>query len=363
MMEGDFNQVIGCMSGTSLDGVDVAALVTNGVEVHEFGPSVFQAYTECQRETIRAALGSWPGSRSAQEASLVVTQVHLDAINGLSIDCPVGFHGQTLNHDPAHGRTHQTGSPARLAEQLGQSVVGDFRAADMEAGGEGAPLAPFYHFALAKHLRITCPVLFLNLGGVANVSWIDPTCTAPESGAAVLAFDTGPANAPINDLVHERVGLPFDTNGELAARGDICSAVLQDFLRNPYFDRQPPKSLDRDTFAMLLRMVGDLDVSDAAATLTACAAHAIAAGFRHLPRDVSLIVACGGGRKNRTLMKMIADQLTVALTDIDSLGVDGDMLEAQAFGYLAVRCMRHLPTSSPSTTGCRYPVCGGVIYR
>ncbi len=354
---------IGCMSGTSADGVDAAAIRTDGVGLQEFGQTEFRPYAEDERGVIRAAFGDWAGTPAAQAADAVVTRAHLEVIQRFDFDAVIGFHGQTLAHDPGRGKTHQTGSAAGLAKKLGRTVVGDFRAADMKAGGEGAPLAPFYHFALARHLRMRKPALFLNLGGVANLSWVDPRIAVPESAEALIAFDTGPANGPIDDLVSERLGRTHDRNGELADKGNVCGKILERFLRDPYFDRAPPKSLDRDHFRTLVRQVRELDTADGAATLAACVAHSVAAGLRHLPETPPLAVVCGGGRKNPALMRMLKEILPAEVAGVDAFGINGDMLEAQAFGYLAVRALRNLPLSSPSTTGCRRPVSGGRIYR
>ena len=346
-----------------MDGVDAAAVLTDGISLLEFGQTEFRPYSESERETVRAAFGKWPGTPAADAAGAVVTQAHLEIIQRFRLDAVVGFHGQTLAHDPGRGQTHQTGSAEELAKMLGRTVVGDFRTSDIRAGGEGAPLAPFYHHALARHLRFETPVLFLNLGGVANLSWTDPRIAEPEDSLALLAFDTGPANGPINDLVFERLGWTHDFGGELAAKGKVCRRAVQKFLEDPYFGLTPPKSLDRNHFMELARQVSRMESADGAATLTECVAQSVAAGLQHLPQTPSLAAVCGGGRKNLTLMNMLNEALPAEAVDVDEFGIDGDMLEAQAFAYLAVRAMKNLPTSSPSTTGCRRPVSGGAIFR
>jgi anhydro-N-acetylmuramic acid kinase len=273
----------------------------------------------------------------------------------------IGFHGQTLAHDPTGRGTHQIGSGAVLAEALGKPVVWDFRSSDVTLGGEGAPLAPFFHFACARWINADAPLAFLNLGGVGNITWIDPSQDRPQDEGALLAFDTGPANAPINDLVQARLGLEYDRDGGLAKLGRVEDGALELFLEDPYFFRMPPKSLDRDAFADMIGLVRELSDADAAATLTAMSAAAVMRAMEHCPAPPQKTLVTGGGRKNPVLMQMLAVGLDCPVLPVEQVGLDGDMLEAQAFGYLAVRVARGLPTSCPSTTGVRAAVSGGEI--
>lgn len=358
--------VAGAMSGTSLDGVDAALLRTDGEQVLEFGASAYRPYTGPEREVLRAALGCWGGPAVARAAE-VVERAHAEVLGPLLAGAPdvalAGFHGQTLAHDP-HGRgTLQAGDGARLARVLGVPVVWDFRSADVRLGGEGAPLAPFYHFALARWIGARAPLAFLNLGGVGNLTWIDPAQPAPEAGGALLAFDTGPANAPLDDLMLARRGLARDEGGALAARGTVAAGVVERFLDHGYFLKMPPKSLDRDAWAGLQAEVADLSDADAAATLTACAAAAVMRGMEHCPAPPARLLVTGGGRLNATLMAMLAAALDAPVEPVEAAGFDGDMLEAQAFAHLAVRVARGLPTSGPGTTGVRAAVGGGVLSR
>lgn len=350
----------GAMSGTSLDGVDVAVIETDGARLLGTGETRFVPYTAAQRQVLRTALGKWPGDDLAEAAEIVET-VHAKALSGLAGVALAGFHGQTLAHDPRGRGTHQLGDGAVLAEVLGLPVVWDFRSADVRMGGEGAPLAPFYHFALARWLGAEAPLAVLNLGGVGNLTWIDPRQPAPEAPGALLAFDTGPANAPINDLMQARRGLDCDEGGALAAQGTAADEIFHDFLSSPHFLRSPPKSLDRNEFPQLPDAVARLSDADAAATLTACAAAAVARGMDQCPAPPAQVLVAGGGRHNRTLMAMIAAGCDCPVAPVESVGLDGDMLEAQAFAFLAVRVARGLPTSCPGTTRTAAPVCGGMI--
>jgi anhydro-N-acetylmuramic acid kinase len=228
-------------------------------------------------------------------------------------------------------------------------------------GGEGAPLAPFFHHACARWAGMSEPVAFLNLGGVGNLTWVDPGRARPEDDGALLAFDTGPANAPLNDLMQARRGVAFDEGGRLAAKGTVEQGALELFLAEPYFARIPPKSLDRNDFAEMVALVGELSDADAAATLTAMCAAGVAEAMQHCPAPPSRVLVTGGGRQNPVLMRMLEVSLDCPVLPVEAVGLDGDMLEAQAFAYLAVRVARRLATSCPGTTGVRAAVGGGTV--
>jgi anhydro-N-acetylmuramic acid kinase len=351
------------MSGTSLDGVDAAMVLTDGISILEFGPHAYRPYSPAEQEVIRAALGRWPGEAGVAEAAEVVETAHAEVLARFSGAEVVGFHGQTLAHDPRGRGTHQAGSGALLARVLGVPVVWDFRSNDVAMGGQGAPLAPFFHFACARWAGAGLPLAFLNMGGVGNVTWVDPRQPAPEAHGAVMAFDTGPANAPLNDLMLARRGMAQDEGGALASSGAVDEARVEAFLRDPYFFKMPPKSLDRNGFPLLAQMVEGLGDAEAAATLAACCAAAVQRGAEHFPTPVTQVLVCGGGRHNRALMGQLALRLTAEVRPVEDIGLNGDMLEAQAFAYLAVRVMKGLPTSGPMTTGVATAVGGGQISR
>lgn len=354
---------LGAMSGTSLDGVDAAMLRTDGERIEAFGETGYRAYSDADRSVLRGALGAWQGADSVEPAAEIVETRHASLLSGFEGAELVGFHGQTLAHDPAGGRTHQCGDGALLAEVLGVPVVWDFRSADVALGGQGAPLAPFFHHACARYLGKTAPVAFLNLGGVGNISFVDPSIAEPQEPGAVLAFDTGPANAPINDLVQRRLKLAYDLDGTLGLAGTVSPAVVEAFLNAPYFFKTPPKSLDRDDFSDLAARVADLSDPDAVASLGACVSASVARAMEHAPALPSEVLVTGGGRKNPHIMKCLRSDLKVDVIDIDEVGLNGDMLEAQAFAYLAVRVARGLPTSCSSTTGVSANVGGGVVSK
>ncbi|MYA87826.1 MAG: anhydro-N-acetylmuramic acid kinase, partial [Boseongicola sp. SB0662_bin_57] len=335
MAEGGAFWVVGTMSGTSLDGVDAAMVLTDGTRVLEFGRTGYRPYSPAEREILRSALGREDGNEIDAAASLVEA-AHVELLSGFDEAELVGFHGQTTFHLPDVGRTCQIGDGRSLARALGVPVVWDFRSDDMRHGGQGAPLVPFYHFALARMLEISEPVAFLNIGGVANLTWLDPTRKAPEASGACLAFDTGPGNAPINDLCQGRLNAPLDQDGRLTSAGSVDAGILNRLLAHrEYFSRTPPKSLDRNTFSDWLPEVEMCSTEDAAATLAAGAAQAIAVGLTHCPNAPTRVLVSGGGRKNAGLMAQITEALDCPVMPVEAAGMDGDMLEAQAFAYLA----------------------------
>ena len=369
---------LGLMSGTSLDGVDAAFLCTDGVEITAFGPGAERPYTGGDVEAVSAVMADpksyrppvdYDHNHRLKQASHEVLGVHAHAVIDLLCKTDItpeviGFHGQTVAHAPDEGWTWQVGDGAALARALNRPVVWDFRTADMQAGGEGAPLAPFYHWALARHIGATEPVAFLNIGGVANVTWVDPTAQTPEAEGALLAFDTGPGNALINDWMYGNTGILVDSNGQAAARGVVdWSIVRGGDAVNAFLEKVPPKSLDRNDFASAIAALGSAGTEDGAATLTALTAHCVERALPHLPAPPARWLVCGGGRRNATMMANLGALLVAPVDPVESVGLDGDLLEAQAFAYLAVRSARGLPLSAPGTTGCENPVSGGRLSR
>ncbi|WP_209425474.1 anhydro-N-acetylmuramic acid kinase [Pararhodobacter sp. SW119] len=357
-MHADRLRVLGMMSGTSLDGVDAAVLETDGEAILGFGPSAYRPYSEAERAVLRAALGTWQGAAPADAAARVVEAAHADLLAGFDAVDLVGFHGQTLAHDPGRRGTHQAGSGARLASESGRPVAWDFRSADVAAGGQGAPLAPFYHHALARWMGAEAPLVFLNIGGVANVTWVDPTDPAPET--ACRAFDCGPGNAPMDDYAAAILAQPRDEGGAQALSGRPVVARLAEFATDPFFALAPPKSLDR---AAPAPDVSGLAPADALATLAAAVAEGVARAFDHFPVPPQRVLVCGGGRHNRALMAQLAARLPCPVAPVEAADLDGDMIEAQAFAYLAARVLRDLPLSAPGTTGVAAPTRGGRISR
>ncbi len=361
-----FWTALGLMSGTSLDGIDVAVLTTDGERLQEFGPARTFPYSDADRDFLRRALrdavalerrDDRPGVLG--EAEALVTSRHAEAVETFLAEAGVdrqkidlvGFHGQTVFHDPGRRLTVQLGDGQALADRLRRPVVWDFRADDVAAGGQGAPLVPVYHRALAASAGLEGPVAFLNIGGVANVTYVG-------ADGELLAFDTGPGNALLDDFVHRRTGRPFDEDGRLAASGSPSADILAKLLAHPYFRAPAPKSLDRNAFAVPpeLELLSD---ADGAATLLHFTARAVAAGAALLPETPRAWYLCGGGRHNAEHRRALTAQLRRAsVLPLEALGFDGDVTEAQAFAFLAVRSVLRLPLTYPRTTGAG-PLSGG----
>jgi anhydro-N-acetylmuramic acid kinase len=356
-------RTIGLMSGTSLDGVDAAWLDTDGVTVTAFGPTLTIPYDADLRSDLRTILDLAPtlAPEDPRLASAVarLTDYHARAVEALGRSADlIGFHGQTILHQPPilhqprHGRTWQIGDADALAHRLGVPVAYDFRSADVAAGGQGAPFVPVYHGALAADLPR--PLAVLNIGGVANVTWIG-------DDGALIAFDTGPGNGPLDDWVFQHTGQAFDAEGALARAGQVSGDVLGRLMSHPYFGLPAPKSLDRLDFSRTLAESGlsRLSPADGAATLARFTVASIAAAsFPEKPRRW---LVCGGGRLNPVLMEGLRDAVAVAVEPVEAVGWNGDALEAQCFGFLAARVIAGLPLSYPATTGVPKALAGGRI--
>jgi len=362
-------KAIGTMSGTSIDGVDVALIETDGETIAAFGPSGYRPYSEGERAMLRQALSEAvhltareqrPGTLAVAER--LVTDAHSQAVtdfvrshalvpNDIAV---VAFHGQTVLHRPADHLTVQIGDGAALARAIRMPVVSDLRAADVAAGGQGAPLVPAYHRALVKALHRDGPVVVVNIGGVGNITYVD--------GETLIACDTGPGNALLDDFMLRKTGTGVDRDGAAASRGKVDTVWLATALALPFFDAPPPKSLDRNDFAHL--QLPDVSVEDGAATLTALTAASIARIATHLPRTPKSWIVAGGGANNPAMLKMLADHVAPATVErAADLGWQGDAIEAQAFGFLAVRSLRGLPLTFPTTTGVPKPLTGGVLAK
>ncbi|HEX7109810.1 MAG TPA: anhydro-N-acetylmuramic acid kinase [Aestuariivirga sp.] len=350
------------MSGTSLDGIDVALIRTDGENIVERGSSQTHAYSDEQRNILRAALAEAehvtrrderPSALANAEAAL--TDWHVQGVesflkaNPTTIDI-IGFHGQTVIHRPEIGLTVQLGDGKALAKSLGMPVVYDMRAADVAAGGQGAPFVPVYHRALASSVPER-PIAFLNIGGVANITWIG-------AKGEMIAFDTGPGNAPIDDWAMKHTGVARDVDGKLAATGTPNESIIEKFLSQPFFGAPPPKSLDRNSFAAIT--MDALSPSDGAATLVEIIARSIAKATSWLPEAPKVWIVCGGGRHNPVVMKALRNKLP-NVQAAEAYGLNGDSIEAEAWAYLAVRSRKKLPLSFPMTTKVSRPTTGGVL--
>ncbi len=367
-----FVTAIGLMSGTSYDGIDIALIETDGERIGRLGPTGYRPYSEAEREQVRYAIAAAVNfsdrnerPKILTEAEEAVTDMHAEAVeaflaaNGMppSEVAVVGFHGQTVLHRPERRLSIQLGNGRALAARLGIAVVYDFRAADIAAGGQGAPMVPIFHRAMVRMLKRPHPVAVLNVGGVANVTFID--------GDELVAFDVGPGNALIDDFLRLRTGQPQDDNGRCAAGGRADEEAVERVLSHPFFARPAPKSLDRNAFRHWVAEEGGLtgrSTEDGAATLTAITAAAAVRSIKALPRAPASWIVAGGGTRNATLMRMLSERLSPAPVETAAaVGWSAEALEAQAFAYLAMRAVKGLPITFPSTTGVPSPLTGGVF--
>jgi anhydro-N-acetylmuramic acid kinase len=353
---------IGVISGTSMDGIDVALIRSDGETRVATGPAATFPYPESVSRRLRAVVAD-PREAEAPQAELewAVTDAHVAAVEAFLARFAVaredvalvGLHGQTILHRPAARLTRQLCDGARAAAALKIDVVCDFRAADVAAGGEGAPFAPIYHAAMT--VRLARPLMVLNWGGVGNVTWLG-------SEGEIVAFDTGPANALIDDFLLRRRGVAYDADGVLASAGRVDGQALAAMMGEPYFDRSPPKSLDRNHFATAAAAVEGLNDADGAATLAAFTVEATVAAARQVPEAPKRWLVAGGGRRNPVLVQRLSERLAVPVDPVEAIGFDGDAIEAQCFAYLAIRSRRGLPLSFPTTTGVPKPMTGGTFW-
>jgi len=357
------------MSGTSMDGIDVAMLRTDGEDIVERGPSAGFAYDARFRDRLKQGLvdaktitqrDQRPGALSQLERDLTLR--HAEAVkaflqqNDLSptaIDV-IGFHGQTVLHRPDEALTVQIGDGPLLAGETAIDVVYDMRANDMVHGGQGAPLIPAYHAALARGAAgLAAPVVFVNIGGISNLTFIG-------AGETLVAYDSGPGNALIDQWVEAHAGIPFDQGGMIASEGAVLPDLAERYLANPFFTAKQRRSLDRNDFAPPAG--SDAGLADGARTLAHVTAAAILKSAAHLPQRPSTYIICGGGRLNPVIMRdlaALAKEEGAAVLPAEDAGFNGDSMEAEAWAYLAVRSLQGLPLTYPGTTGVRQPVTGG----
>ena len=352
---------LGLMSGTSLDGIDGAIIETDGVDIFGFGESREAVFTGQQKsilaKTTKDAL-DWrfkgPVPNSFAQAEELIDTAHVEAIGSLSADI-IGYHGQTILHRPpsqkSQGKTLQLGRGEILANALNIPVAYDFRTADVEAGGQGAPLAPIYHEALVRYCKLKGRVAVLNIGGVSNI-------TAIEDGKILWATDCGPGNGPLDSWVSQKTDTDYDVDGRLSFSGTVHFNKINQWLERDFFKRSIPRSADRYDFDVLDDMQ-DMSLEDGAATLASLCAQSIARDLKRF--DAKTVIVSGGGRKNPAIMAMLDLHCGAQVVSAEHAGWNGDMLEAQAFAYLAVRTLKGLPISFPETTGVPCPLAGGKI--
>ncbi len=358
-------KALGLMSGTSMDGIDIALIETDGHKHIEHIDAAFFAYETEFQDRLRSILGRSGRDEDMRSIEDDLTSLHSDAIQHIlsewrvpsnTIDI-IGFHGHTIFHDPENNLTLQIGDGERLAKELGIDVVYDFRQADIKNGGEGAPLAPIYHWAVGQNHKFPSHSVIVNIGGVSNITYL------AEQPEQLIAFDTGPGNALIDDCMRKNFDEDYDEDGDIAAEGTIDQSLLTDMMTDTYFDRPTPKSLDRDHFISYMERIEHLDPSDQIATLTALTVHSLVISLNHLPETPSGWIVTGGGRHNTTMMRWLKEWSGMAVKSIDDFDLDGDSVEAELFGYIAVRHLINKPSSFPRTTGCQTPTVAGQLIK
>lgn len=356
---------LGLMSGTSMDGVDAALLVTDGVDVFEYGKALNRPYDMNMRADLRSVTGrgACRNGERLKDIERKMTLFHAQVVSELldaaglraqDVDV-IGFHGHTVFHSPAEHVSVQIGDGDLLAKQTGIPVVNRFRNADIANGGQGGPMMASYHAALARDLEK--PIAILNIGGVAKMTWIG------ENGE-LLAFDTGPGNALLDDWMMKKHGTNMDFDGNTAASGTVNEKIVAALMKAPYFKKQPPKALDRDEFSVkAVEQLAGESVADGAATLTAFSAQAAAqAAADFMPKPAKRWIVCGGGAHNPTMVRFLRQRSGAEILLAREIGWNGDFLEAQGYAFLAARSLFGLPISFPATTGVPHSMCGGALH-
>ncbi len=357
---------LGFMSGTSLDGIDAALIKTDGVRVEAFGPALSVPYSQPFRRRLKTAVeAAAAADAECDDAGLVdeLTDLHIALGRDLrgkltgenqpwaDIDV-IGFHGHTVLHRPERRFTQQIGNPKALANAMGVPVVGQLRLNDVASGGHGAPLAPVYHAAL--YANGSEPVCIVNIGGISNLTWIG------EGEADIIAFDTGPGNGLLDAWMERSTGQRYDEGGALSLQGTVDQAALDELMNNPYFTEPYPKSLDRSDLS--IDAVAGLAPDEGAATLAAFTVETVLAGIRQCPAAPAAMYITGGGRHNQAIMNGLTERSPCPVSGVEQSGYNGDMIEAQAFAFMAVRSQRGLPISFPGTTGVPRPLTGGDLF-
>lgn len=347
--------IIGLMSGTSVDGVDASFIETNGDDYFKPIANLYLPYSQEFQIKLKKVMND---KRDWFDLEIELTKYHANCVNALLVQnkidktkvTAIGFSGQTIYHNPKQGVTWQIGNPHLLAKLTNIDVISDFRRRDVAFGGNGAPLIPVFHQCL-MHTQQS-PVAMLNIGGVANITYIHDN--------EIIAFDTGPGNSLINDAMIKHYNKLYDHEGLTAKLGKINRKIIQQILNHPFFNQLPPKSLDRNDFMHVAELVSNLTKEDSIATLTELTVSSITAGIALLPKVPLKVYLCGGGTHNKTILESLQNHLNIH--NIDELGCNPDFIESQGFAYLAARFLRKLPSSFSSTTGVTKPTIAGVLY-
>ncbi|MDC1035036.1 anhydro-N-acetylmuramic acid kinase [Alphaproteobacteria bacterium] len=361
-MKYNFLNIVGLMTGTSMDGIDISLVKTNGLGLKRLNRNYFYEYNTETKKTLRSFLKEDLNFNLRRKDYLddFITYEHYLALKDLDILSPcdlIGFHGQTLYHEPDKNISVQLGNPKKLAQMLNKNVIFDFRSKDLSLGGQGAPIAPIYHKFILETLDIELPCCFLNIGGVSNLTYWD--------GELLIGFDTGPGNALMDDFMSSTLNENYDKDGILASRGTPIKEELIKFLKFDFFKKPPPKSLDRQTFLYFYNELikKNYSVHDMMATLAELTVETIVTSLEFLPKKVENIIITGGGYRNIHLMDRLKDKLKIEIFNEKQIGLNFDYIEAELIAYLSARSIYKLPFTFPSTTGVSKPSSGGKLYK
>ena len=354
---------LGLMSGTSLDGVDASIIKSDGYNHLEILDNNYFEYPEDFKKRLSVFIENIENKADVEknikiykslerELTLHHSNLSQNIINQNNYKIEiVGFHGQTIIHKPKDGYSIQMGDAKLLSQLLKQKVIHNFRSNDIKNGGEGAPLTPVYHQILLKKIQKNKPILILNIGGISNFTY----CAKDQ----IAARDIGPGNVLIDEFLKKTKGINYDENGKIALSGNINFDLINQFYEHEFYNVRNKHSYDRKEFDF--GFIKGLEFEDAVATLTYFTALIISDNLKKSFNDEIEIILCGGGRKNNTLIKHLKNLLINKILFIDEFNINGDFIEAQAFGYLAVRSYMNRPLTYPSTTNVKNPVTGGEI--
>jgi len=349
------------MTGTSMDGIDISLVKSNGIDLIRLNKNYFYRYSNKTKNFLLSILNEDINFNLNRKSFLdeVITEEHFKAIHALDIskNCDlIGFHGQTIYHNPNNKVSIQLGNPKQLAKILGKDVIFDFRSNDLKMGGQGAPLAPIYHQFIIESLNLELPSCILNIGGVANLTYWD--------GNTLIGFDTGPGNALMDNYTKTISNKYFDKNGVLASKGIPNKKIVNHFINNSFFKKAPPKSLDRNSFIDLYRELLSMNFSvpNTMATLAQFTIEPIILALKFLPKNIKNILITGGGYKNNYLMKSLQERLNVNFINENEIDIKFDYIESELIAYLSARSIYNLPFTFPSTTGISEMSSGGKKY-
>ena len=359
-----FFTILGLMSGTSMDGINGSIVKTNGSETIRMNINEKIFYSEKTKRLLsdQSIKKNYKTNQISPDLILNITENHGNLVKKIIqihklIPDYIGFHGQTLYHDPYQKNSLQIGDPNLLAQITNIKVISDFRQKDLSFGGQGAPLAPIYHQKLMDSLKLPKPSCFVNIGGVSNITYWD--------GVELIGFDTGPGNHFLDKYCQEVLDLPYDESGRLASAGKEKREISNKFLKDPYFKKFYPKSLDKSHFDNIYNKIeaNQFSHEDFLSSLSSVTANSIIKSLDLLPKKIKLLVVMGGGSYNDFLIQNIKKLFKGETKTADEIGLLGDFIESELICLLTARFLNDMPTTFPSTTGVLRPTVGGKLYK